>query len=85
VRPHVCPIGDPDPGKGKGKEKELSSGDVTRQNREVDEEDGGEKKKKKDSYRHLIKHTPGPFSPQVYMYPSLSSSYVRRETFDEER
>ncbi|KIM84099.1 hypothetical protein PILCRDRAFT_818401 [Piloderma croceum F 1598] len=67
VRPYVTPVDDghdhpPTPGttdKGKGKEKELAT-ETPDDGQDADEEDGG--KKKKNSYKHLIKGVPGKHS-----------------------
>ena len=69
VRPHVRPVAEPSSAKGKGKEKEVPTTDAGRQDRDVEDEEGGEKKKKKDSYRHLIKRTPG-----LHLFPTYLAS-----------
>jgi hypothetical protein len=64
VRPYVAPVDHghdhpPTPGatdKGKGKEKEFAMA-TPDDGQDGDEEDGG--KKKKNSYKHLIKGVPG--------------------------
>lgn len=55
-------------GKGKGKDKEVpQGGDGTTPGGQPDPqqgeegEEGGDKKKRKDTYRHLIKGTPGKY------------------------
>lgn len=57
VRPHLRLPSDQDQPTGKGKEKE---GVVVTPAKEGEEEgEAGEKKKKKDNYKHLIKGIPG--------------------------
>lgn len=59
VRPHLRSLPDQDQTKSKGKEKEQESLVVPRDKDGEEEIEGGEKKKKKDNYKHLIKGIPG--------------------------
>jgi hypothetical protein len=89
VRPYVAPVDDghdhpPTPGatdKGKGKEKELVTA-TPDDGQDADEEDGG--KKKKNSYKHLIKGVPGRL-PWPHFALALNVFAAHRETLDEER
>lgn len=92
VRPHVASVDGQDqpssPGgadKGKGKEKDFAMA-TPDDGQDGDDEDGGKgDKKKKNSYKHLIKGIPGASQ-------ELESSFTRlmpnattfRETLDEE-
>lgn len=82
VRPHIAPLDataatphdnnptTPTTDKGKGKEREKER--EKDKDQDEDDEDGGATKKKKDTYKHLIKGVPGAY-PFLY---SLSISCI---------
>lgn len=89
VRPHVVAEDPPaTPGaidKGKGKEKELATA-TPDDGQDGDDDEGGKgDKKKKNTYKHLIKETPGAYNLHVCGLPHVLTQWYPafREAFDE--
>lgn len=90
VRPHVVTEDSPaTPGaidKGKGKEKELATA-TPNDDQDGDDDEGGKgDKKKKNSYKHLIKGVPGAYTACAPAGPALwltQCCFASREAFNE--